>query len=41
MNEIEKQDLARALVDILRSDRDVRKAVLNVVLSCPSIVQEY
>ena len=40
MNQVEKDELARLMVELIREDRIVRRAVIHAALSCPNIVRE-
>ena len=38
LNQMSKEQLAKVLVELIREDREVQKAILNLTLSCPNIV---
>ena len=38
LNRICKEELAKVLVELIKNDREVRMAILNLALSCPNIV---
>jgi hypothetical protein len=40
LNNISKEELGRLLVELIENDRDVRRAILNLALSCPNIVTQ-
>jgi hypothetical protein len=40
LNHISKDELAKMLVELIKSDREVRRAILNLALSCPNIVTQ-
>ena len=41
MTEQDKQDLAKAIVELIRTDGQIRSAVIDLVCSCPNIMVEY
>ena len=41
MNEQEKQELAKVILELIRTDRQVQSAVIDLVCSCPNIMVEY
>jgi hypothetical protein len=41
MSEQEKQELAKAIVELIRTDSQIQSAVINLVCSCPNIMLEY
>lgn len=41
MSEQEKEQLAEAIVELLRTNGQVRSAVFDLVCSCPNIMVEY
>ena len=40
LNRISKEELAKVLVELIKNDRDVQKAILNLAFSCPNIVTQ-
>ena len=40
LNHISKDELAKVLVKLIRNDREVQKAILNLAFSCPNIVTQ-
>ena len=40
VNNMSKDELAKVLVELIKGDRDVRRAILNLALSCPNIVTQ-
>ena len=40
MTEQEKEQLAKAFVELLRTNGEVRSTIINLVCSCPNIVTE-
>jgi len=40
LNRIGKEELAKALVELIKNDREVQKAILNLAFSCPNIVTQ-
>ena len=41
MSEQEKEQLAKAIVELLRTNGQVRSAVFDLVCSCPNVMVEY
>jgi hypothetical protein len=41
MNEREKTDLVKVLVELLRDNRDIRDEVFHLVCRCPNLVKQY
>lgn len=41
MSEQDKQELAKPIIALIRTDGQVRSAVIDFVCSCPNIVVEY
>ena len=37
----DKQQLSAAVVNLIQNDIPVRKAILNLILSCPHIVHQF
>lgn len=40
LNQISKDELAKVMVDLIKNDREVQKAILNLAFSCPNIVTQ-
>ena len=40
MTEQEKEQLAKAIVELLRTNGEVQSTIINLVCSCPNIVTE-
>lgn len=40
LNRISKEELARALEELIKSDHKVQRAILNLAFSCPNIVTQ-
>ena len=40
LNRISKEELAKALVELIKNDREVQRAILNMAFSCPNIVTQ-
>ncbi len=40
LNRIGKEELAKALVELIKNDREVQRAILNLAFSCPNIVAQ-
>ena len=40
MNQVDKEELAKIMVDLICSNAEVRGAVIRAALSCPNIVRE-
>ena len=40
LNRISKEELAKALVELIKNDREVQRAILNLAFSCPNIVTQ-
>ena len=40
LNEMSKEELAKALVELIKNDREVQRAILNLAFSCPNIVTQ-
>ncbi len=40
LNRIGKEELAKALVELIKNDREIQRAVLNLAFSCPNIVTQ-
>ncbi len=40
LNRIGKEELAKALVELIKNDREVQRAILNLAFSCPNIVTQ-
>jgi hypothetical protein len=41
MTEQEKAELAKAVIELLRQNGEVRSAVFKLVCSCPNVVTQY
>jgi len=40
LNRISKEELTRALVELIKNDHEVQRAILNLAFSCPNIVTQ-
>ena len=40
LNQVSKEELAKVLVELIKDDRELRRAILEVVWSCPNIVTQ-
>jgi len=40
LNQIGKEELAKAVVELFKDSRELRRAILEVVWNCPSIVTQ-
>ncbi len=40
LNQTSKDELVRVLVELIKNDREVRMAILNLAFSCPNIVTQ-
>jgi len=40
LSQISKEELARILAELIKNDRKVQKAILNLAFSCPNIVTQ-
>ena len=40
LNRISKNELAQVLVELIKNDREVQRAILNLAFSCPNIVTQ-
>jgi hypothetical protein len=40
LNQVGKDELAKALVELIKNDREIQRAVLNLAFSCPNIVTQ-
>jgi len=40
LNRIGKEELAKVLVGLIKDDREVQRAILNLAFSCPNIVTQ-
>ncbi len=40
LNHTSKNELAKVLVDLIKNDREVRRAILNLAFTCPNIVTQ-
>lgn len=40
LNQIGKDELAKVLVELIKNDREVQRAILNLAFSCPNIVTQ-
>jgi hypothetical protein len=40
LNNMSKDKVAEILVELIKNDREVRRAILNLALSCPNIVTQ-
>ena len=40
LNQIGKEELAKVLVELIKNNREVQKAILNMAFSCPNIVTQ-
>ena len=38
---IDREQLAEAIIQLMNEDRRVRKAILDLVLTCPNVVVQY
>ena len=41
LNEMSRDELSKALVALIKKDRKVRMAIINLVLASPYIVRQY
>jgi len=39
-NEINKEELAKAVSEIIRKNSNVRQAIINLVCACPNVMTE-
>ncbi len=40
LNQMDKEELAKALVELIKNDREVQRAILNLAFFCPNIVTQ-
>ncbi|MFC1636224.1 hypothetical protein ACFL5Z_15445 [Planctomycetota bacterium] len=40
LSQMDKEELAKALVELIKNDREVQRAILNLASSCPNIVTQ-
>jgi len=40
LNQMSRDEFAKILVDLIKDNRELRRAILEVVWSCPNIVRE-
>ena len=40
-NEMSREELSKAIVALIRSDQQLRMAIINLILACPYIVRQY
>ena len=40
LNHISKNELAKVVVELIKNDREVQRAILNLAFSCPNIVTQ-
>ena len=40
LNEMSQEELAKVLVELIKNDREVQRAILNLAFSCPNIVTQ-
>jgi len=40
LHQIGKEELAKVLVELIKSDQEVQTAILNLAFSCPNIVTQ-
>ena len=40
MNQMDREELAKVMVDLIYNDDEVGKAVIRTVLNCPNILME-
>jgi len=40
LNQIGKEELAKVLVELIKSDREVQRAILNLAFSCPNVMAQ-
>ena len=40
LNRLGKEELAKVLVELIKNDREIQKAILNLAFSCPNIVTQ-
>ena len=38
LNQMNKDELAKVLAELIKNDREVQKVILNLAFSCPNIV---
>ena len=38
LNEMNMEELAKVVVELIKNDREVQRAILNLAFSCPNIV---
>ena len=41
MNQEEKKEMVRLLVELIREDQEIRSAVFELICTCPNIVTQY
>lgn len=40
INQISKEELARVVVELIKNDQGVQRAIINLAFSCPNIVSQ-
>ena len=40
LNEMSQEELTKVLVELIKNDREVQRAILNLAFSCPNIVTQ-
>jgi len=40
LNQMSKDQLAKVLVELIKNDREVQRAILNLAFACPNIVTQ-
>jgi len=40
LNEMSQEELTKVVVALIKNDREVQRAILNLVFSCPNIVTQ-
>lgn len=41
MSKPDEEDIARAIVQLLEENKEVRSAVLSIIRSCPNVVMKF
>ena len=41
MSTADEQDIARALVKLLRENEHVQSAIIELILTCPNVIRQY
>lgn len=40
LNQVSKEELAKVVVELIKNDREVQRAILDLAFSCPNIVTQ-